>query len=83
MKNIVIYNYVMYCTVSIWALLEKLMKTIALAILAVFALGSCNTMIGIGRDFRQLGSGLEHKAHGRSFDGSDKTPETEENLPTY
>lgn len=59
------------------------MKKIALGVIAVFVLGSCNTMIGIGRDFRQLGEGMENKAHGRSFDGSDSAPETQENLPTY
>ncbi|MEM1083015.1 MAG: entericidin [Verrucomicrobiota bacterium] len=58
------------------------MKRIAFGLLAVFALGSCNTMIGMGRDFRQLGEGMEHKAHGRNFDGSDKQQQ-EEALPTY
>lgn len=59
------------------------MKKIALGILAVFALGSCNTMIGIGRDFGQLGKGMENKANGRSFNESETPPEAEENLPTY
>lgn len=59
------------------------MKTIALAILAVFALGSCNTMIGIGRDFRQLGEGMENKAHGKRFDGSENPATSDDNLPTY
>lgn len=58
------------------------MKKIALAIVAVFALGSCNTTIGLGRDLRQLGSGLENKAHGKSFDGSESQGD-QDNLPTY
>ncbi|MGB6220624.1 hypothetical protein [Haloferula sp.] len=58
------------------------MKNIALGIVAVLILGSCNTMIGIGRDFRQLGAGLENKAHGLPFNGSE-THEDDGNLPTY
>lgn len=58
------------------------MKKIALGILAVFAFGSCNTMVGIGRDFRQLGTGMENKANGKKFDGSDMN-DSQENLPTY
>ena len=57
------------------------MKTLAIAALLVMGLTSCNTMIGVGRDFRQLGKGMEHVAHGRRFDGSDKAQE--EPLPTY
>ena len=57
------------------------MKKVALGIIAVFVLGSCNTTIGLGRDLRQLGSGLENKAHGKTFDGSD--PTSQDNLPTY
>ncbi|MEP4078225.1 entericidin EcnA/B family protein [Haloferula sp.] len=60
------------------------MKKIAFGILAVFALGSCNTTIGLGRDLRQLGTGMENKAHGKKFDGSERgSDESEENLPTY
>ncbi len=58
------------------------MKTFAIAALLVMGLSSCNTMIGIGRDFRLLGQGLEHSAHGRSFDGSERQ-QTDEALPTY
>jgi len=57
------------------------MKRLALATLIALALGSCNTMIGLGRDFRQLGEGLENKAHGRNFDGSQSYEE--EAVPTY
>lgn len=54
---------------------------LALALVALVTLSSCNTMIGIGRDFRQLGTGLENKAHGRSFNGGETTQE--DVLPTY
>jgi predicted small secreted protein len=58
------------------------MKTFAIAALLALGLTSCNTMIGVGRDFRQLGKGMEHVAHGRNFDGSERPPK-EEPLPTY
>ena len=38
------------------------MKLILLSIAAVFALSACNTMIGIGRDTRLLGEGMEKTA---------------------
>lgn len=57
------------------------MKKLALGIIAVMALGSCNTTIGLGRDLRQLGTGLENKAHGRDFNGQE--PADDEHLPTY
>ena len=57
------------------------MKTLVALALAALTLSSCNTMIGMGRDFRQLGEGLENKASGRKFDGSD--PNQQENVPTY
>lgn len=57
------------------------MMKFAIALLLVAGLNSCNTFIGMGRDFRQLGEGLEHKAHGRNFDGSDLAPQ--DTLPTY
>jgi len=35
---------------------------LAAAALSVLALSSCNTMIGMGRDLRLLGEGMETKA---------------------
>lgn len=52
------------------------MMKIAIALFALVSLSSCNTFIGMGRDMRQLGEMMEHKAHGR-----DAAPE--EPLPTY
>jgi predicted small secreted protein len=52
------------------------------ALVAVSSLTSCNTAIGLGRDFRQLGIGLENKAHGRTWDGG-QAEQQQDNLPTY
>lgn len=38
------------------------MKLILLSFAAIFAFASCNTMVGIGRDTRLLGEGLEKTA---------------------
>lgn len=57
------------------------MKLFAILALAAMGLASCNTMIGMGRDFRQLGEGIEHKAHGRTFEGGD--PSHQETVPAY
>jgi predicted small secreted protein len=59
--------------------MKKLLTCLALG--AVVALSSCNTAIGFGRDMRQLGTGLENKAHGRAWDGGEVVQE--ETLPTY
>ncbi|WP_367870709.1 hypothetical protein [Luteolibacter sp. Populi] len=52
-----------------------------LAVLAVSSLTSCNTAIGMGRDFRQLGIMMENKAHGRPASGGEQ--QQQDNLPTY
>lgn len=57
------------------------MKQLVLGIAVILCLGSCNTIIGMGRDIKQLGDGMENTAHGRKWDGSEATPQ--ENLPTY
>ena len=67
------------------------MKIFAIAGLLMMGLSSCNTFIGMGRDIRQMGEGMEHVAHGKRPDGSEKTrnqqdvqqPTQEEALPTY
>lgn len=56
-------------------------KCLILAVLAaVVSLSSCNTAIGLGRDMRQFGTGLENKAHGRAWDGQEQS---QDNLPSY
>lgn len=59
------------------------MKRMIVVLLAGAALTSCNTMIGVGRDFRQLGEGMENKAQGKNFDGSTPQGQQDGNLPTY
>ena len=58
--------------------MKKLYAFAALAV--VVTLSSCNTAIGFGRDLRLLGTGMENKAHGRTWDGQEQQ---QENLPTY
>jgi predicted small secreted protein len=58
--------------------MKKLYAFAALAV--VVTLSSCNTAIGFGRDLRLLGTGMENKAHGRTWEGGDQQ---QENLPTY
>jgi predicted small secreted protein len=58
--------------------MKKLLTFVALA--AVVSLSSCNTAIGFGRDLRLLGTGMENKAHGRTWDGGEQQ---QESLPTY
>lgn len=65
------------------------MKTLLtlVSLFCVVGLSSCNTAIGFGRDMRQLGNGLENKAHGRDWNGN--TPADQYgnggggNLPAY
>jgi predicted small secreted protein len=59
------------------------MKRMIVVLLAGVALTSCNTMIGLGRDFRQLGEGMENKAQGKKFDGSTPQSQQDGNFPTY
>lgn len=51
-----------------------------LVLLGLASLSSCNTAIGFGRDLRLLGTGMENKAHGRTWDGGEQQ---QESLPTY
>lgn len=41
-----------------------------------FVLGSCNTFIGMGRDIQKLGTGMQNKGYGRSWDGSQQQTPT-------
>ena len=59
--------------------MKKLIAFTALAV--VLTLSSCNTAIGFGRDLRLLGTGMENKAHGRTWEGGDQ--QQQETLPTY
>ena len=59
--------------------MKKLLDLLALG--AAVSLSSCNTAIGFGRDLRLLGTGMENKAHGRTWDGGEQ--QQQDNLPTY
>jgi predicted small secreted protein len=51
--------------------MKRIMFLLAAAVWTVAGISSCNTAIGLGRDLRILGTGMENKAHGRTFnDGS-------------
>jgi predicted small secreted protein len=54
------------------------MKLIILSFTAIFALASCNTMVGLGRDTRLLGEGLEKTA-----EKSAPTAESTSGAPVY
>ena len=40
---------------------------IGLAVVASLFLSSCNTFVGMGRDFQRLGQGFENAAYGKKF----------------
>ena len=64
--------------------MKKLLALLSLA--GIVCLSSCNTAIGMGRDIREVGQGLDNKAHGRDWNGN--TPDSQGgqgggNLPAY
>jgi predicted small secreted protein len=54
------------------------MRTFAIVTLLVapLALPSCNTSIGVCRDIRALGEGMENVAYGRTWDGQEQRPKS-------
>ena len=44
----------------------KAIKLLSL-FLFIFAASSCNTFVGLGRDIKQIGGGLESKAQGNTY----------------
>ncbi|GAA5496464.1 MULTISPECIES: hypothetical protein [Rubritalea] len=46
-------------------------RTVVIAMLGAVSLGvtSCNTFVGVGRDFKRLGEGVENTAYGKTWDG--------------
>lgn len=60
--------------------MKKFLSLVALG--GLLSLTSCNTAIGFGRDLRQLGTGMENKAHGRTFSGGEAQSDGG-NLPAY
>lgn len=63
--------------------MKKFLTLVALT--GLLSLNSCNTTIGFGRDLRQLGTGMENKAHGRTFSGEAQQQDDGSggNLPAY
>ena len=57
-------------------------RTLTLVFLATGSLflSACNTTIGVSRDIRALGAGMENVSTGRNFDGQPR-PDTPPNAP--
>lgn len=49
------------------------MKYIVLLTIPVLALSSCNTVVGLGRDIKSVGDGVENKAYGKQWNGTPRT----------
>ncbi|MDA7881148.1 entericidin [Akkermansiaceae bacterium] len=45
----------------------RLSLMIAFAAVGSLLLSSCNTFVGMGRDFQRLGQGFENAAYGKKF----------------
>jgi len=45
----------------------RLIYLLAVGTAAAFLLSSCNTMVGMGRDFQRLGQGVENSAYGKKW----------------
>jgi len=60
--------------------MKKLLALLSLA--GIVCLSSCNTAIGFGRDMREVGQGLDNKAHGRDWNGN-TSDQSGGNLPAY
>jgi len=45
----------------------RLILVAAVSLGASFLLSSCNTFLGMGRDFQRLGQGLENTAYGKKW----------------
>lgn len=49
------------------------------AALAFLASSSCNTFVGMGRDFKSLGTGVENKAYGKTWKGEQRAQSSQQN----
>lgn len=65
--------------------MKSMAKWMAVVAVVLGGLVSCNTAIGFSRDLRTLGTGLENKAHGRTWKGDDtgNVPAPNPNAPAY
>ncbi len=57
-----------------WIIVIRMRKIcpFVLSILTLFAVSSCNTFIGMGRDIERLGEGMQNKADGKTWSGKHK-----------
>jgi len=51
--------------------MKRITHLLAAAVFTVTGLSSCNTAIGFSRDLRSLGTGIENKAQGRTWQGGE------------
>lgn len=51
------------------------------AALAFLGLNSCNTFVGMGRDFQRLGQGVENKAYGKTWKGEQRAQKSQQSTP--
>ena len=49
-------------------------SALLLASAAALTLNSCNTFAGLGRDVKSLGTGVENKAYGKTWQGQPSAP---------
>lgn len=62
--------------------MKRTMKSALLSIIAITALASCNTTIGLGRDMRVLGTEMEKKAD-KAHGGSQASDDYSGGAPVY
>jgi len=66
--------------------MKRITFVLAAAVFTAAGFSSCNTTIGLSRDLRSLGTGLENKAQGRTWQGDDSgdlVPSPNPNAPIY
>ena len=44
---------------------------------AALTLNSCNTFVGVGRDVKSLGTGVENKAYGKTWKGEPRAQKSQ------
>ncbi|MDB4293952.1 MAG: hypothetical protein QNK83_05725 [Akkermansiaceae bacterium] len=47
--------------------MKKFSLLLVVSVAAALFLSSCNTFVGMGRDFQRLGQGFENTAYGKKF----------------
>ncbi|MFD2159600.1 hypothetical protein ACFSW8_11865 [Rubritalea tangerina] len=57
------------------------LSAILLTSITICSLCSCNTFVGIGRDFKSLGQGVENKAYGKTWKGQPRAQNSQQQAP--